>query len=145
MATKVIRKKTGITKKVLTDWFRQYRTAEREEKTAKARKDEVKARFMEALEREGYEDEKGHRYLELGEEIDGIEKVCRQKRVGQSINTERAEKLLRERDLWKKATRVERVIDEQKLAQLVFEDELTQEEFDELIDRRETYAFTPVR
>lgn len=146
MATKVVKKrKRSTTSKVLADWFRQYRAAEKEAKTAGARKDEIKGRFMEVLEREGYEDEKGHRYLDLGEEVDGIEKVCRQKRVGQTINRERAEKLLKGRDLWRKATRVERVLDEQKLAQLVFEDEISQEEFDALIDRRETYAFTPVK
>ena len=145
-ATKVVKKrKRSTTTKVLADWFRQYRTAEKEEKAALARKNEVKARFMDVLEREGYEDEKGHRYLDLGEEIDGVETVCRQRRVSQSVNSERAEALLKERGLWKKATRVERVIDDAKLAQLVFEGEMTQKEFDALIDVRETPAFVPVK
>lgn len=146
-ATKtVIRtKKRSTTSKVLVDWFRQFRVAEKEEKDARARKEEVKLRFMEKLEAEGYEDEKGHRYLDLGEEVDGIEVVCRQKRVSQNINVERAHEFLEERGLWKKATRVERVLDETKLGKLVFEGEITREELDELIDRKETYAFTPVR
>lgn len=146
-ATKtVIRtKKRSTTSKVLVDWFKQFRVAEKEEKDARARKEEVKLRFMEKLEAEGYEDEKGHRYLDLGEEVDGIEVVCRQKRVSQNINAERAHEFLEERGLWKKATRVERVLDETKLGKLVFEGEITREELDELIDRKETYAFTPVR
>ncbi|MCA1783613.1 MAG: hypothetical protein ABR616_15715 [Dermatophilaceae bacterium] len=145
MATKVVKKrKRSTTGKVVGDWFRQFRTAEKEEKAAAARKAEIKKRFMDVLEREGYEDEKGHRYLDLPEEIDGVAKVCRQKRVSQGVNVQRAQEFLNERDLWKKATRVERVLDESKLAQLVFEGEVTQAEFDALIDRRESYAFIPV-
>jgi len=145
-ATKVVKKRKRSTNtRILADWFRQFRTADAEEKAAQARKNEVKKRFLEVLEREGYEDDKGHRYLDLGEDIDGIEQVCRQKRVSQSINPQRAEEFLQDRDLWKKATRVERVLDESKLAQLVFEGEITQKEFDALIDVRESYAFVPVK
>ena len=146
MAVKVVRKQRRSTSnKVLSDWFRQFRVAEKEEKAAAARKAEIKARFMEKLEAEGYEDEKGHRYLDLGEEVDGIEVVSRQKRVSQGVNASRAQEFLVERDLWKAATRVERVLDESKLASLVFEGKITQDELDALVDRRESYAFVPVK
>lgn len=146
MAVKVVRKQRRSTSnKVLSDWFRQFRVAEKEEKAAAARKAEIKARFMEKLEAEGYEDEKGHRYLDLGEEVEGIEVVSRQKRVSQGVNAARAQEFLVERDLWKAATRVERVLDESKLASLVFEGKITQDELDALVDRRESYAFVPVK
>lgn len=146
-ATKtVIRtKKRSTTSKTLVSWFKQFRVAEKEEKDARARKDEVKRRLMEKIEAEGYEDDKGHRYLDLGEEVDGIETLCRQKRVSQRIDPERAHEFLEERGLWKKATRVERVLDESKLGKLVFEGAITKEELDALVDRSETFAFVPVR
>lgn len=139
------RSKGGLTKTAIATWFRQWITADHEAKSASARKNEMRDRFMEALQRQGYEDDKGHLYLDLPEEIEGFSKVCRQRRVSQGIDHEAAEKLLKSKNLWKDCTQVVRTLDESKVAQAVFEGKLTQEEFDSLVTRNETFAFVPVR
>ena len=140
-----VKRKRSTTTSVLKRWFREFREAERAEKAAKSSREAVRDRFLEVLAREGYEDEKGHRYLDLGEEIDGVDKVCRQKAVSQPLNAERAEDFLTKKGLWKRASKVVRVVDEAALAKLVFEGEITNEEFQALFDRKESYRFIPVR
>lgn len=139
------RSKGGLTKTAIAAWFRQWVTADHEAKAANARKSELRDRFMEALERQGYEDDKGHLYIDLPEEIEGYTKVCRQLRVSQSVDPDEAEALLKEKGLWKDCTDVVRVLNESKMAQMVFEGRLTQEEFDSTVKRKETPAFVPVR
>lgn len=142
---KVVRKGgRGLTKTTLATWFKQWTAADREAKTAAARKNELRDRMLEALEREGYEDDRGHLYLDLPEEIGGRTKICRQRRVSQRIDHEAAEKLLKKKKLWEDCTKVVRVLEEDLLAKAVFEGRLTQAEFESVKVTSETFAFTPV-
>lgn len=139
------RRKGGLTKTTLATWFKQWTGADREAKAATARKNELRDRMLEAIEREGYEDDKGHVYLDLPEEIDGYSKIQRQRRVSQGLDHEATEELLKAKNLWKDCTRVVRVIDEEEVAKAVFDGRLTKEEWDSLIQTKETFAFVPVR
>jgi len=145
--TKVLKrkKKGGLTKTALKTWVTQWSAADREAKAAKARADEVKKKLLSAINDHGYEDDKGHRYIDLDEPIDGIVGVCRQLRVRQGVDPAAAEEFLKDKDLWTAASTQVRVLDESKLAQLVFEKKITQSEFESLQTRTETPAFVPVR
>lgn len=139
------RAKGGLTKTALATWFSQWTIADREAKAAGARKSELRDRLMDALERHGYADDKGHLYIDLPEPIEGYTKVCRELRVSQSIDPEEAEKLLKERGLWKDCTDVVRTINESKMAAMVFEGKLSAEDIESVTKRKEVPAFVPKR
>jgi hypothetical protein len=139
------KRKGGLTKTRLATWFTQWVGADREAKAATARKNELRDSMLEALEREGYTDDKGHAYLDLPEEVGGYTKIQRQRRVSQSLDNEGLEGFLKERELWMAATEVRREISEEKLARLVFEGKISEEDFKSFLVVKETFAFVPVR
>lgn len=139
------RQKGGLTKTALVTWFSQWNDVRSQKKALESREKELKDRLLEAVERYGYEDDKGHVYLDLPEEISGVSKLQRQRRVSQRLDEEKAEVLLKEKGLWKDCTRVVRVIDEEALAAAQFKGDLSESEFDSLIETKESYAFVPVK
>ena len=124
------RQKGGLTKTALVTWFSQWSDVRSQKKALDSREKELKDRLMEAVEKYGYEDDKGHVYLDLPEEIAGVTKLQRQRRVSQNLDQEKAEKLLKKHGLWEDCTRVVRVIDEEALAAAQFKGDLSEEEFD---------------
>jgi hypothetical protein len=139
------RRKGGITDSALVNMFRQHRAARHERESFQARETELKERLMATLETTGYVDEKGNRYLDLPEEVDGFSRLKRQRTEIVTRDDQRAEELLTKRGLWKDATVVVRVVDESKLASLVFEGKLSKKDFDSLFDTNERFSFVPVK
>lgn len=139
------KRKGGVTTTAVLGMFRQHRAARRERETAQAREEELKGRLMKALEDSGYVDEKGNRWIDLPEEVDGFRRLKRQRQAAAVLNGERAEAELTEMGLWEDATVTTRVIDPQKLAQLVWDGKLTKAKFDRLHDVNERFSFVPVK
>lgn len=126
----------------------QFLVLKDEEKTTKTRLDGLKKDLTQYVTEHGEVDDKGHRNYVLpeplaygGKEYTGFQQ---QRRVSQSFDTEVAEKVLKDKDLWERATIVIREIDQNEVYVLNQEGLLTDAELDSMFAERETFAFRPI-
>lgn len=126
----------------------QFLVLKDEEKTTKFRLDSLKKELTQWVAEHGETDDKGHRNFVLPAPLDYDGKAYtgfqQQRRVSQSFDTEVAEKLLKDKDLWERATVVVREIDQNEVYVLNQEGLLTDDELDSLFAERETFAFRPI-
>jgi hypothetical protein len=140
----VRRRSTGsIVSKLL-----QFLVLKDEVKTSSDRIDALKKDLTQHVKEHGETDDKGHRTYTLPSPLDygGKQYVGfqQQRRVSQSFDTEVAEKILKDKDLWDRATVVVREIDQNEVYVLNQEGLLTDDELDSMFAERETFAFRPI-
>lgn len=126
----------------------QFLVLKDEVKTTTERLDSLKKELTQHVVEHGEVDDKGHRNFVLPAPLDYGEKSYtgfqQQRRVTQSFDTEVAEKLLKQKDLWERATVVVREIDQNEVYVLNQEGLLTDAELDSMFAERETFAFRPI-
>lgn len=126
----------------------QFLVLKDEEKTTKTRLDGLKKDLTQYLADHGEVDDKGHRNYVLPEPLEYAGKEYtgfqHQRRVSQSFDTEVAEKVLKDKDLWERATVVIREIDQNEVYVLNQEGLLTDDELDSMFAERESFAFRPI-
>lgn len=105
------------------------------------RKKELRSRLEIVLDAEGYTDEKGHVWLDLPESVGGTTRLQRQKRVGQTMNEETAEVLLKRLGLWDKCSMEITVVDEDAVLALGFQGAIPDEVMSEIFEEKVSYAF----
>lgn len=93
----------------------------------------------------GEYDAKGHRIVELPEEIDGYVSLQRQRRVSQKLDPEAAERILKEKNLTNRCYQLLPVLDEDAVMSCLYEGLLTEEEIDTMFPKTETWAFIPLK
>jgi hypothetical protein len=103
----------------------------------------IKAELMDVVEQEGIEDDKGHFWLELPEEVDGYVSLQRQRRATQKINPEVALHLLKARGLADRCIKTIEVVDEDEIMACLYEDLLSEKDMDDMLTRTVTWAFVP--
>jgi hypothetical protein len=101
---------------------------------------------------EGTVDERGHSWIMFEDDpisdpagkgdVVGIQ---RQRRAPKTLNTEKAEALLRKKRLWDSCTEQITVINEDAILAAAFAKTLTEEELQSIYDIKETFAFIPQR
>lgn len=139
------RKKGGLTDSALLDKVRQWAALDSQVKLIEPRKKGLRDWILNTVESYGYEDDKGNGWIDLPESVDGIVAIQRQKRVGQTINEERAETLLKKKGIYKECTTTIVVLDEDAIRKAVFTGKISQEELDSLVDSKVTYALVPTK
>ena len=124
-----------ITREVL-----EYQTLKQQiddlDKRAKVLRDSL----MEAVKIVGDADDKGHLWMELDEEINGVHSVLAERRVSQSLNEERAQEIIEERGLTERCTKMVRVVDHDEVRACLYEEALSEADLDEMFDRKVTWA-----
>lgn len=108
-----------------------------------ARQKALKESLLQFLEVEGDEDDKGHQWAYLDQEVDGYLSIQRQRRVSHKLNESIAESLLTERGLVDKCYKLVPVLDEQAIMQAHYEGLLSEEDIDAMFPANVTYAFVP--
>lgn len=106
------------------------------DKRAKVLRDSL----MEAVKVVGDPDDKGHLWMELDEEINGVHSVLAEKRVSQTLNEERAQEIIEERGLTERCTKMVRVVDHDEVMACLYEEALSEADVDEMFDRKITWA-----
>ena len=106
------------------------------DKRAKVLRDSL----MEVVKVVGDPDDKGHLWMELDEEINGVRSVLAEKRVSQSLNEERALEIIEERGLTERCTQMVRVVDHDEVMACLYEEALSEADLDEMFDRKITWA-----
>lgn len=106
------------------------------EKRAKVLRDSL----MESAKILGEADDKGHLWMELDDEINGVSAVLAERRVSQSLNEERAQEVLERLGLTDRCTKTVRVVDQDEVMACRYNDLLTDEDLFEMFDQKITWA-----
>lgn len=103
-------------------------------------RDQILRRITES----GEEDDKGHMWLELPQEVGKYTAFKRQRRVTTSLDYGRAIELLEERGLLDQCTVMKPEVDEDAVVGAVWSGQLSQEDFNEMYPQKVTFALVPV-
>lgn len=135
----------------ITREFMQYLWLKEDIKRLQEQEAKIKKSLIKHVEEHGeVDEEKGHLTFPLGTSITvddtSFSGFMKQKRVSQSFNEDRAKALCESKEIAEEEyTSTEIYVDQDKIARLFAEERLTEEEFDSLIDRNESYAFVSVK
>jgi len=110
-----------------------------------AQRDALKSELSDIVDTDGEPDEKGSLYVQLPEEIDGYTALKRQRKVSQSLDSEVAEKLLKEKNLFDRCYVMEPVLKEDEVMACLYDGLLSEEEIDIMFPKRVSFAFVPVK
>lgn len=100
------------------------------------RQNEMKAELVEAIKQQGYEDDKGHKWLKLGSM-----ELKYERRVSRSFNESAADAWAHETGRWDELKKVIELLDEDKLLALAWENEDVAETIQDFYVEKETWAF----
>lgn len=105
----------------------------------------LKTELSALVDDQGDPDEKGHIWLGLPEEVDGVTALQRQRRVVQKLDEDTANAILRSKKLYDRCYKMVPVLDEAEVMACLYEDLLTEEEIDKMFPKSVTYAFIPTK
>lgn len=105
--------------------------------SAAARTEEMKKELSLLVDKEGYVDHNGHKWIE----VDSGVQLKRERRVSVNLNHERAKEWAETNNVWEEISVPVRVLSEDSLANLAFDNPSIQGEVQSLYDERETWAF----
>jgi hypothetical protein len=115
---------------------------------AASEEERYKKTLMELLANYGTESEEKHRTLTLPEPVEmgskTIYAIKRQRRVGQSLNEDRATDFLKANGLYDECTVTYTVLNEDAILALNFSDKISDKDLKALYDEKETFAFIPI-
>lgn len=100
------------------------------------RQNEMRAELVEAVKEQGFEDDKGHKWLKVGD----LE-LKYERRVSRSFDEGAADNWARETGRWDDLKQVVEVLDEDKLLALAWENSDVAETIQQFYVERETWAF----
>lgn len=119
----------------------------RQNSVLKARLDElngiqsqVKKDLTEAVKELGEADDKGHIVVDLGDDVSGVSKVMRQRRVSKVLDIDAAEELLKERGLHEECIKMIPVLDEDAIMAAYYDNKITEEDIDKMFPAKVTWA-----
>lgn len=107
------------------------------------RQKELRDELMEELSVYGIEDDKGHRWFEFEDEIDGYTAIQKQRKVSRKMDSEATETLITSRGLVEKCYKMVPVLDEQAIMAAHYEGFLSEEDIDTMFPMGVSYSFVP--
>jgi hypothetical protein len=106
---------------------------------------EIKTRLVEAVEKYGDTDDKGHIWYDVPDAVDGYKGMQRQRRVSQKLDIDAALKLLDGTPLADRCLKMVPSLDEDEVMACMYEGLLTEEDVDTMYPKTVTWAFIPVK
>jgi len=104
---------------------------------------QVKSYLSDLVDSDGEEDDKGHKWYQLPEEVGGYVSLKRERRVSQSLDLDEAERILKEKGLESRCFRTMPVLDEDAVMACLYEGLLSEEDVDTMFPKKITWAFVP--
>jgi hypothetical protein len=144
---RVVKRRTGASN--FERLAMQFLALREEEKQVKTRKAALQTLLQPQVVEEGELDEiAGHRTLALSQPIEIGGKTYtglkQERRVSKVFDEEKAEEILKAKNLWKDAIETVEVIDHDKVYALHMDEKITEAEMDEILVDKETFAFVTV-
>ena len=119
----------------------------RQNSVLKARLDElgglqtqIKKDLTEAINELGVEDDRGHIVIDLNDDVSGIARVMRQRRVSKVLDIEVAEKLLTDRGVHEDCIRMVPTLDEDAIMAAYYAGSITEADIDKMFPAKITWA-----
>lgn len=100
---------------------------------------EKKANIMKLIEAEGYVDDRGSQFIDVG--IDGCSMVKREVRISTTLDETKALQWLKKNGLYEECTRTEVVLDEEALLAAAYEGKVPEKTLKSFYEQNESYAF----
>ena len=104
---------------------------------------QLKAFLSNLVETEGEEDDKGHLWYTLEQEVDGYRSLQRQRKVSQSLDPAEATRILGEKGLAERCYTWQPVLNEDEVMACLYEGLLTEEDVDTMFPKKIIWAFLP--
>jgi len=104
---------------------------------------EMKATMMAYVETHGYEDDKGHQWVDI-EGVEGVSQLKRERRASTFLDEDVAEQEMDKLGMLKKCTRIVKVFDEDKMLALAYDGQIPRTVVDKCYVEKTSYAFKPV-
>ena len=101
----------------------------------------IQAELSDIVDEEGEPDEKGHIWLTLPFEVDGITSLQRQRKVSQSLNEDSANTILSEKGLSERCYKMIPMLDEAEVMACLYEGLLAEDDIDAMFTKKVSYAF----
>lgn len=126
--------------------FKQYVTLDKQADLIKGRQDDLKKRLKSAIEVKGYEDDKGHKYFDFGDdEVPGFRGLKSEKRVYTTLDESVAEKILADKGILEQCQKTIVVLDEEEILKARYADLLTDDDIDAMYETKVSFAFKPLK
>ena len=114
----------------------EYENAKSFAESAQKRADELKAQLSATVDSQGTPDDKGNLWLNVGRYA-----LKRERRVSKSLNTGNVQTWAEQHGCWEDVTRIERVVDEDKLLKMAWEIPDIADDIAALYTEKEIWAF----
>lgn len=121
--------------------IRQYLSLKDEVDLLSKRQTELKKRLSEAVDSSGKMNDRGHKVLEVSDDIKGSVKLMRQRKVSKTLDISVAEDILTKRGIKDACIKMIPMLDESAIMAAFYEDRLTEEDIDAMFPEKVTYAF----
>lgn len=127
----------------ISSLFRQFAVLKKQRDTIQKRENELKKELSGLVEDYGYEDPDGHIFYELPEPVEGFGALKRERRVSKKLSEDRAEGILRDKDVYEDCVKTIVVLDEDAIMQAYYKGVLEDADIDAMFEEKVIYAFVP--
>lgn len=101
----------------------------------------LKGELSDIVDKEGEPDDKGHVWLQLPDEVEGVSSLKRERRVSQSLDMDAAILILTQKGLAERCIKPVPTIAEDEVMAALYEGKLTEEDVDTMFPKKITWAF----
>jgi hypothetical protein len=101
----------------------------------------LKTELSDLVDKQGETDDKGHVWLPLPEEVDGVVSLKRERRVSQSLDMDAAILILTQKGLADRCIKPIPTVAEDEVMAALYEGKLTEEDVDAMFPKKITWAF----
>lgn len=110
-----------------------------------SRQKELREKLFAAFEAEGFEDDKGNLQLPLENEVEGIVRLEKQRRVSRKLNEPKADEILTELGIKDDIFVLKPVLEEDALMAAFYDGKITEEQLDEMYPSTVTWALRTLK
>lgn len=125
----------------IKEQIRQYVALKDQSDLLSSRQNEIKKRLTAAIDADGQTDDRGHIILEVEDEVSGIKKIMKQRRVSKTLDMDVAEKILSERGIKDTCIKMVPMLDEAAIMAAFYEGYLSEADIDTMFPAKVSYAF----
>lgn len=130
-----------VSPKGLLGTVKQYVTLKRRIDDLTKEQGVLKSELSEIVDKQGEVDDKGHLWLQLPEEVEGVASLKRERRVSQSLDMDAAIVILTQKGLAERCIKPVPTIAEDEVMAALYEGKLTEEDVDAMFPKKVTWAF----
>ena len=120
--------------------IREYITLKQSLEILEKRQAELREKLFEHIESAGEADDKGNIFVELPEEVDGVVRLEKQRRVSRKLDESVADQIISEHQLQESLYKTVTVVDEDAVMAAHYEGKLTEDEIDRMFPAKIIWA-----